>query len=147
MMRRHIRSAGERRAEAMASGQPSKRNPGRQRGAGQGPKQGQAVKQGMAMEKNGAKGGCQSDNRDAFGYQSRRRHLRRLADVADGPGRGQRGRPAGPGALRDRGGRRHGVPHPVHVGDEVSVYADLISTGRTSMKFQVEAWRRLPRRR
>src|SRR4028118_1889474 len=31
---------------------------------------------------------------------------------------------------------------PVHVGDEVSVYADLISTGRTSMKFQVEAWRR-----
>jgi acyl-CoA thioesterase YciA len=33
---------------------------------------------------------------------------------------------------------------PVHVGDEVSVYADLISTGRTSMKFQVEAWRRSP---
>ena len=31
---------------------------------------------------------------------------------------------------------------PVHVGDEVSVYADLVSTGRTSMKFQVEAWRR-----
>jgi acyl-CoA thioesterase YciA len=31
---------------------------------------------------------------------------------------------------------------PVQVGDEVSVYADLISTGRTSMKFQVEAWRR-----
>ncbi len=34
---------------------------------------------------------------------------------------------------------------PVHVGDEVSVYADLISTGRTSMKFQVEAWRRSSR--
>jgi acyl-CoA thioesterase YciA len=31
---------------------------------------------------------------------------------------------------------------PVQVGDEISVYADLISTGRTSMKFQVEAWRR-----
>src|SRR5215217_2571962 len=31
---------------------------------------------------------------------------------------------------------------PVHVGDEVSVYADLISTGRTSMKLRVEAWRR-----
>lgn len=30
----------------------------------------------------------------------------------------------------------------VHVGDEVTVYADLISIGRTSMKFQVEAWRR-----
>jgi acyl-CoA thioesterase YciA len=26
---------------------------------------------------------------------------------------------------------------PVHVGDEVSVYADLISVGRTSMKFRV----------
>jgi len=31
---------------------------------------------------------------------------------------------------------------PVHVGDEVSVYADLMSVGRTSMKFKVEAWRR-----
>jgi acyl-CoA thioesterase YciA len=31
---------------------------------------------------------------------------------------------------------------PVHVGDEVSVYADLLSVGRTSMKFTVEAWRR-----
>src|ERR671910_126883 len=31
---------------------------------------------------------------------------------------------------------------PVHVGDEVSVYADLVSMGRTSMKFRVEAWRR-----
>lgn len=31
---------------------------------------------------------------------------------------------------------------PAHVGDEVSVYADPISTGRTSMKFRVEAWRR-----
>ena len=28
-------------------------------------------------------------------------------------------------------GRRHGFHTPVHVGDEVSVYADLISTGRT----------------
>ncbi|WP_262267659.1 acyl-CoA thioesterase [Microvirga yunnanensis] len=31
---------------------------------------------------------------------------------------------------------------PVHVGDEVLVCADLISTGRTSMKFRVEAWLR-----
>ncbi|HEX3984014.1 MAG TPA: acyl-CoA thioesterase [Acidisoma sp.] len=31
---------------------------------------------------------------------------------------------------------------PVHVGDEVSVYADLISMGRTSMKISVEAERR-----
>ncbi|MDC7683478.1 acyl-CoA thioesterase [Asticcacaulis sp. BYS171W] len=31
---------------------------------------------------------------------------------------------------------------PVHVGDEVSVYAELISVGRTSMKISVEAYRR-----
>ncbi|HTR84123.1 MAG TPA: acyl-CoA thioesterase [Reyranella sp.] len=31
---------------------------------------------------------------------------------------------------------------PVFVGDEVSVYAKLVSTGRTSMKIAVESWRR-----
>ena len=31
---------------------------------------------------------------------------------------------------------------PVFVGDEVSVFARLISVGRTSMKIDVEAWRR-----
>lgn len=30
---------------------------------------------------------------------------------------------------------------PVRVGDVVSVYADLLSTGRTSMKIEVTAWR------
>ena len=31
---------------------------------------------------------------------------------------------------------------PVRVGDEVTLYADLESVGRTSMKIHVEAWRR-----
>jgi acyl-CoA thioesterase YciA len=31
---------------------------------------------------------------------------------------------------------------PVFVGDEVSVYAKIMSVGRTSMKVAVEAWRR-----
>jgi acyl-CoA thioesterase YciA len=31
---------------------------------------------------------------------------------------------------------------PVKVGDEVSVYGELVSTGRTSMKIAIEAWRR-----
>lgn len=31
---------------------------------------------------------------------------------------------------------------PVKVGDEVTLYADLVSTGRTSMNIHVEAWRR-----
>ncbi len=31
---------------------------------------------------------------------------------------------------------------PVSVGDEVSVYGTLVSTGRTSMTIAVEAWRR-----
>src|SRR4030095_17200294 len=32
---------------------------------------------------------------------------------------------------------------PVHVGDEVSLYASLTAVGRTSMRIRVEAWRRL----
>ncbi|WP_443971147.1 acyl-CoA thioesterase [Sphingobium sp. CR28] len=31
---------------------------------------------------------------------------------------------------------------PVSVGDEVSVYAELVKVGRTSMTIEVEAWRR-----
>jgi acyl-CoA thioesterase YciA len=31
---------------------------------------------------------------------------------------------------------------PVQVGDEVSLYASLLGTGRTSMRIFVEAWRR-----
>lgn len=31
---------------------------------------------------------------------------------------------------------------PVKVGDEVSVYAELLAVGRTSMRFAVSAWRR-----
>jgi acyl-CoA thioesterase YciA len=31
---------------------------------------------------------------------------------------------------------------PVYVGDEVSLYASLVSEGRTSMRIKVEAWRR-----
>lgn len=32
--------------------------------------------------------------------------------------------------------------HPVHIGDEVSVYAHLAKAGRTSMTIDVETWRR-----
>jgi len=52
-------------------------------------------------------------------------------------------------ASRESGGRAVTVAidavsfhHPVHIGDEVSVYARLASTGRTSMKIAVEAWQR-----
>jgi len=31
---------------------------------------------------------------------------------------------------------------PIHVGDEVSLYASVVSVGNTSMKILVEAWRR-----
>jgi acyl-CoA thioesterase YciA len=31
---------------------------------------------------------------------------------------------------------------PVHVGDEVSLFARLLNVGRTSMKIEIEAWRR-----
>jgi acyl-CoA thioesterase YciA len=32
--------------------------------------------------------------------------------------------------------------HPVFVGDEISLYAELVAVGRTSMTIRVEAWRR-----
>jgi len=32
--------------------------------------------------------------------------------------------------------------HPVHIGDELSIYADVIAVGRTSMRLAVEAWQR-----
>lgn len=32
--------------------------------------------------------------------------------------------------------------HPVRVGDEVSVWAELVTTGRTSMRWMISAWRR-----
>ena len=32
--------------------------------------------------------------------------------------------------------------NPVHIGDELSVYAKVTSVGRTSMKIAVEAWQR-----
>jgi acyl-CoA thioesterase YciA len=32
--------------------------------------------------------------------------------------------------------------HPVFVGDEISLYAELLRVGRTSMTIRVEAWRR-----
>jgi acyl-CoA thioesterase YciA len=31
---------------------------------------------------------------------------------------------------------------PVFVGDEVSLYAEVVSVGRTSMRISVDAWRR-----
>ena len=31
---------------------------------------------------------------------------------------------------------------PVHVGDEVTVHAEILSVGRTSIKLRVSAWRR-----
>lgn len=33
--------------------------------------------------------------------------------------------------------------NPVHVGDEVSIYTRLLSIGRTSMKIDIAAWRRM----
>ncbi|WP_298955528.1 acyl-CoA thioesterase [uncultured Methylobacterium sp.] len=32
--------------------------------------------------------------------------------------------------------------HPVFVGDEVSLYARIVSVGRSSLKIRIEAWRR-----
>ena len=56
---------------------------------------------------------------------------------------------AGNAASRHAGGRCATVAidqivflQPVKVGDEVTVYSELVGTGRTSMRFSVTAWRR-----
>jgi len=56
---------------------------------------------------------------------------------------------AGNAAARHSGGRVVTVAveamtfhRPVVVGDEVSVYAEIVDTGRSSMRVSVEAWRR-----
>jgi acyl-CoA thioesterase YciA len=56
---------------------------------------------------------------------------------------------AGTAAMRRAGGRvvtaavdGMAFLSPVHVGDEVSLYAEVVSVGRSSMKVLVEAWRR-----
>ncbi|MCV2881388.1 acyl-CoA thioesterase [Actibacterium sp. XHP0104] len=57
---------------------------------------------------------------------------------------------AGSVALRTSRGRAATIAvdamqfhRPVKVGDEVTLYARLLSVGRTSMKVEVRAWRRL----
>lgn len=54
----------------------------------------------------------------------------------------------GSAALRRTGGRVATVAvdsmsfhHPVHVGDEVSIYARIEGVGRTSLRIFIEAWR------
>lgn len=56
---------------------------------------------------------------------------------------------AGNVATRYSGGRTVTVAvdsmvflHPVYVGDEVSVFAEVVRSGRSSMTINVEAWRR-----
>jgi acyl-CoA thioesterase YciA len=62
--------------------------------------------------------------------------------LSHGSRRRQPGGTALPRAMRDGGGRRHGVSRAGLVGDEVSCYGELVKTGRTSMTVRIEAWRR-----
>ena len=70
-------------------------------------------------------------------------------DIFGGWLMGQMDLAAGSVASRRSGGRAVTIAAdamkfhmPVVVGDEVSVYAELIAVGRTSMTIEVEAWRR-----
>ena len=70
-------------------------------------------------------------------------------DIFGGWLMGQMDLAAGSVASRHCGGRAVTIAvdamkfhRPVIVGDEVSVYADLVATGNTSMTIEVEAWRR-----
>ena len=73
-------------------------------------------------------------------------------DIFGGWLMGQMDLAAGSVASRRSGGRAVTIAAdamkfhmPVVVGDEVSVYAELIAVGRTSMTIEVEAWRRARR--
>jgi acyl-CoA thioesterase YciA len=70
-------------------------------------------------------------------------------DIFGGWLMGQMDLAAGSVASRHCGGRavtiateRMTFLRPVFIGDELSVYATLVATGRTSMTIDVEAWRR-----
>lgn len=70
-------------------------------------------------------------------------------DIFGGWLMGQMDLAAGSVASRHSGGRAVTIAaegmkfhRPVFVGDEVSVYAELIAVGTTSMTIEVEAWRR-----
>ena len=70
-------------------------------------------------------------------------------DIFGGWLMGQMDMAAGSVASRHSGGRAVTIAMdgmqfhlPVSVGDEVSVYAELVRVGRTSMTIDVEAWRR-----
>ncbi len=75
-------------------------------------------------------------------------------DIFGGWLMGQMDLAAGSVASRRSGGRAVTIAAdamkfhmPVIVGDEVSVYAELIAVGRTSMTIEVEAWRRARHRK
>lgn len=81
-------------------------------------------------------------HRHAGRYEPGRRHLRGLAPGADGfCGRGRRST-QGTGPLRTIAIEAMRFLKPVYVGDEVSLYATVLHVGRTSMRINVEAWRR-----
>lgn len=70
-------------------------------------------------------------------------------DIFGGWLMGQMDLAAGSAASRHSGGRAVTIAvegmkfhRPVFVGDEVSVYAELVAVGTTSMTIEVEAWRR-----
>ena len=70
-------------------------------------------------------------------------------DIFGGWLMGQMDLAAGSTASRHSGGRAVTIAvegmkfhRPVVIGDEVSVYADLVAVGNTSMTIEVEAWRR-----
>jgi acyl-CoA thioesterase YciA len=70
-------------------------------------------------------------------------------DIFGGWLMGQMDLAAGSIASRHSGGRAVTIAvegmkfhRPVFVGDEVSVYAELVAVGTTSMTIEVEAWRR-----
>ena len=79
-------------------------------------------------------------HRHARRRQSARRHLRRLAAVADGSRGRHGGDTAGEGRTVTVAITAMTFHRPVFIGDEVTCYAEIAKVGRTSITVKVESW-------
>ena len=97
---------------------------------------------GLTARRGAARRPDRAHHRDAGRHQRQWRHLRRLGDVAHGSAGGIAGVDRAQGRVVTIAVDAMTFIRPVKVGDVLSVYTQIESVGRTSMKIHVEAWAR-----
>ncbi len=119
---------------------------GSQHPAGTGAR-GDSIERGRETDTTAAARARAARHRHAGRRQSERRHLRRLAVVADGSGRRRHGGAARQGRVATVAITGMTFHCPVFIGDEVSCYAEIVKVGRTSITITIESWARRRQRR